>query len=95
MSDLIPYSEQFEKIVDIIESAKERAYRKVNEQFNVMMEKDTFRQRQVRDFPSMKPLRKFVRIFRYVVRNAYRLCRKNERDCSADVKGLLLQPLFQ
>ncbi len=39
MSDLIPYSEQFEKIVDIIESAKERAYRKVNEQFNVMMEK--------------------------------------------------------
>ena len=26
MSDLIPYSKQFEKIVDIIESAKERAY---------------------------------------------------------------------
>ena len=24
MSDLIPYGEQFEKIVDIIESAKER-----------------------------------------------------------------------
>ena len=30
MSDLIPYGEQFKKIVDIIESAKERAYRKVN-----------------------------------------------------------------
>lgn len=30
MSDLISYSEQFEKIVDIIESAKERTYRKVN-----------------------------------------------------------------
>ena len=27
MSDLIPYGEQFEKIVDIIESAKARAYR--------------------------------------------------------------------
>ena len=27
MSDLIPYGEQFKKIVDIIESAKERAYR--------------------------------------------------------------------
>jgi len=32
MSDLIPYGEQFKKIVDIIESAKERAYRKVNEE---------------------------------------------------------------
>lgn len=31
MSDLIPYGEQFKKIVDIIESAKERAYCKVNE----------------------------------------------------------------
>lgn len=31
MSDLIPYGKQFERIVDIIESAKERAYRKVNE----------------------------------------------------------------
>lgn len=40
-----------------------------DEQFNVMMEKDTIRQRQVRDFPSMKPLRKFVRIFKYVVRS--------------------------
>lgn len=36
MSDLIPYSEQFEKIVDIIESAKERAYRKVNEELILM-----------------------------------------------------------
>ena len=32
MSDLIFHGEQFEKIVDIIESAKERAYRKVNEE---------------------------------------------------------------
>lgn len=31
MSDLIPYGEQFEKVVNIIESAKEDAYRKVNE----------------------------------------------------------------
>ncbi len=30
MRDLISYGEQFEKIIDIIESAKERAYRKVN-----------------------------------------------------------------
>lgn len=29
MSDLVPYGDQFEKIVYIIESAKERAYRKV------------------------------------------------------------------
>jgi hypothetical protein len=36
MSDLISYGEQFEKIVDIIESAKERAYRKVNEELILM-----------------------------------------------------------
>lgn len=32
MNDLTPYNDQFKKIVDIIESAKERAYRKVNEE---------------------------------------------------------------
>lgn len=36
MSDLISYSEQFEKIVAIIESAKERAYRKVNQELILM-----------------------------------------------------------
>ena len=36
MGELIPYSEQFEKVVDIIESAKERAYRKVNEELILM-----------------------------------------------------------
>ena len=36
MSDLIPYGEQFKKIFDIIESAKERAYRKVNEKLILM-----------------------------------------------------------
>mgnify|MGYP004481170111 CR=1 FL=1 len=36
MSDLIPYGEQFEKIVDIIEAAKEPAYRKVNEELILM-----------------------------------------------------------
>ena len=36
MSDLIFHGEQFEKIVDIIESAKERAYRKVNEELILM-----------------------------------------------------------
>ena len=36
MSYLIPYGEQFEKIVGIIESAKERAYRKVNEELILM-----------------------------------------------------------
>ena len=35
MKDLI-YGEQFQKIVDIIESAKERAYRKVNEELILM-----------------------------------------------------------
>lgn len=36
MSDLMTYSKQFEKIVNIIESAKERAYRKVNEELILM-----------------------------------------------------------
>lgn len=36
MSDLTPYGEHFEKVVDIIESAKERAYRKVNEELILM-----------------------------------------------------------
>lgn len=36
MSDLISYGEQFEKIISIIESAKERAYRKVNEELILM-----------------------------------------------------------
>ncbi len=36
MSDLIPCGEQFEKVVHIIESAKERAYRKVNEELILM-----------------------------------------------------------
>lgn len=36
MSDLTPYNEQFEKIVNIIESAKERAYRKINEELILM-----------------------------------------------------------
>ena len=37
MSDLTPYDVQFEKVVNIIKSAKERAYSKVNEEliFNV------------------------------------------------------------
>ena len=36
MGELIPYREQFEHIVDIIELAKERAYRKVNEELILM-----------------------------------------------------------
>lgn len=36
MKDLNPYGEQFEKVIDIIESAKERAYRKVNEELILM-----------------------------------------------------------
>ena len=36
MSEVISYGEQFEKIVNIIESAKERAYRKVNEELILM-----------------------------------------------------------
>ena len=34
--EYLKYSEQFKKIVDIIESAKERAYRKVNEELILM-----------------------------------------------------------
>ncbi len=36
MNDLAPYNEQFQKIVDIIDSARERAYRKVNEELILM-----------------------------------------------------------
>lgn len=32
MEELDVYKEQFEQVIDIIESAKERAYRKVNEE---------------------------------------------------------------
>lgn len=33
---MVPYGEQFEKIVGIIEAAKERAYHKVNEELILM-----------------------------------------------------------
>ena len=46
MSDLTPYSKQFEKIVNIIESAKERAYRKVNEKL-ILMYRDIGRWKSV------------------------------------------------
>jgi hypothetical protein len=36
MNELMPYDEQFEIIINIIESAKERAYRKVNEELILM-----------------------------------------------------------
>ncbi len=36
MNELMPYDEQFKIIIDIIESAKERAYRKVNEELILM-----------------------------------------------------------
>lgn len=36
MKDIVSRGEQFKKIIDIIESAKERAYRKVNEELILM-----------------------------------------------------------
>lgn len=36
MNHLTPYNGQFQKVVDIIENAKERAYRKVNEELILM-----------------------------------------------------------
>ena len=36
MGELIPYKEQFEQMVDIIESAKECVYHKVNEKLILM-----------------------------------------------------------
>ncbi len=36
MDDLTPYSEQFQEIVNIVESARERAYRRVNEELILM-----------------------------------------------------------
>ena len=35
MNDLSPFNEQFQEVINIIESARGRAYRKVNEEFNV------------------------------------------------------------
>ena len=34
--DIQPYNEQFQKVINIIESAKEHAYRKVNEELITM-----------------------------------------------------------
>ena len=36
MNNLMPHEEQFQKIIDIIESSRERAYRKVNEELILM-----------------------------------------------------------
>ena len=36
MGELMPYGEQFQKVIAIIESARERAYRKVNEELILM-----------------------------------------------------------
>ena len=36
VEELDVYKEQFEQVIDIIESAKERAYRKVNEELILM-----------------------------------------------------------
>jgi len=36
MNELMPYNEQFKTIIDIIESARDRAYRKVNEELILM-----------------------------------------------------------
>jgi len=35
-NEITPYGEQFQKVIDIIESARECAYRKVNEELILM-----------------------------------------------------------
>ena len=95
MSDLIPYSEQFEKIVNIIESAKERAYRKVNEELILMYRDigeyislqsenaeygDAFVQKLADFFATNYPdLKGFNRRGLYRMRQFYELYKDNEK----------------
>lgn len=95
MSDLMPYSEQFEKIIDIIESAKERAYRKVNEELILMYRDigeyiskqsenaeygDAFVQRLADFFEANYPdLKGFNRRGLYRMKQFYELYKDNEK----------------
>ena len=95
MSDLIFHGEQFEKIVDIIESAKERAYRKVNEElilmyrdigeyFSVQSENaeygDAFVQKLADFFATNYPdLKGFNRRGLYRMKQFYELYKDNEK----------------
>ena len=95
MSDLIPYGEQFKKIVDIIESAKERAYRKVNEELILMYRDigkyisvqseyaeygDAFVQKLADFFATNYPeLKEFNRRGLYRMKQFYELYKDNEK----------------
>ena len=95
MGELIPYSKQFEKIVDIIESAKERAFRKVNEELILMYRDvgeyiskqsedaeygDAFVQRLADFFTEKYPdLKGFNRRGLYRMKQFYELYKDNEK----------------
>ena len=95
MNDLLPYSEQFYRIVDILESAKERAYRKVNEELILMYRDigeyisaqsenaeygDGFVQRLADFFAENYPeLKGFNRRGLYRMKQFYELYRDNEK----------------
>ena len=95
MKNLIPYNEHFGKVVDIIESAKERAYRKVNEELILMYRDigeyisvhsetaeygDAFVQKLADFFSSNYPdLKGFNRRGLYRMKQFYELYKDNEK----------------
>ncbi|MDO5350931.1 MAG: PDDEXK nuclease domain-containing protein [Lachnospiraceae bacterium] len=95
MKDLKPYSEQFEKVIEIVESAKERAYRKVNEELILMYHDigeyiseqsknaeygDAFVQKLADFFAANYPdLKGFNRRGLYRMKQFYELYRDNEK----------------
>lgn len=95
MGELTSYDEQFEKIVNIIDSAKERAYRKVNEELILMYQDvgeyisiqskkaeygDTFVERLADFFAKKYPdLKGFNRRGLYRMKQFYELYKDNEK----------------
>ncbi len=95
MRDLALYNEEFEKIINIIESAKERAYRKVNEELILMYREigeyiskqsedaeygDAFIQKLADFFAKHYPdLKGFTRRGLYRMKQFYELYKDNEK----------------
>ena len=95
MNDLMPDNERFEKIIDIIESAKERAFRKVNEELILMYRDigeyiskqsedaeygDAFMQKLADFFAENYPdLKGFTRRGLYRMKQFYELYKDNEK----------------
>ena len=95
MHNIIPYNAQFDKVIDIIESARDRAYRKVNEELICMYRDigeyiskqteyaeygDAFVQKLADFFAEKYPdLKGFNRRGLYRMKQFYELYRENEK----------------